>query len=30
LLAPTNFPFGDDQLSSTIFVVLTLCMSEVA
>src|SRR4030095_2247829 len=23
LPAPTNFPFGDDQVSSTIFVVLT-------
>jgi hypothetical protein len=30
LLALTNFPFGDDQVNSTIFVVLTLCMSEVA
>jgi hypothetical protein len=30
LLAPTNFPFGEDQVSSTILVVLTLCISEVA
>jgi len=29
-LAPTNFLFGDEQVNSTIFVVLTLCMSEVA
>src|SRR5437660_11067356 len=27
LPAPTNFPFGDDQVTSTIFVVLTLCMT---
>ena len=27
LPAPTNFPFGDDQVTSTIFVVLTLRMT---
>jgi hypothetical protein len=25
-----NFPFGEDHVSSAIFVVLTLCISEVA
>jgi hypothetical protein len=29
LPAPLNFPFGEDQVSSAIFVVLTLCTSEV-
>jgi hypothetical protein len=28
LPAPTNFPFGDDQVTSAIFVVLTLFMVE--
>jgi hypothetical protein len=29
LPAPLNFPFGEDHVSSAIFVVLTLCTSEV-
>jgi hypothetical protein len=29
LPAPMNFPFGEDQVSSAIFVVLTLRISEV-
>jgi hypothetical protein len=29
LPAPLNFPFGEDHVSSAIFVVLTLCISEV-
>jgi hypothetical protein len=28
LPAPLNFPFGEDHVSSAIFVVLTLCTSE--
>src|SRR5437016_14653332 len=30
LPAPLNFPFGEDHVSSAIFVVFTLCIIEVA